>query len=100
MDGAVMELDPRQRALLVDGAGTPGNHHGRDPASRMRRRLSMARPLTWPAWPDGAEAAVSLTFDVDAESAYHGRDEFRDRLTTMSAARFSVDRGLPRILDL
>jgi peptidoglycan/xylan/chitin deacetylase (PgdA/CDA1 family) len=60
----------------------------------------MAQPLTCPAWPEGAEVAVSLTFDVDAESAYVGRDEFRDRLTTLSAARFSVARGLPRILDL
>ena len=52
-------------------------------------------------WPDGADVAVSLTFDVDAESGWLGEgDEYRRRLSTLSEARFGVTRGLPRILDI
>jgi peptidoglycan/xylan/chitin deacetylase (PgdA/CDA1 family) len=61
----------------------------------------MARTLPLPAWPDGAAAAVSLTFDVDAESAWLGESpEYARRLTTLSEARYGVVRGLPRLLDL
>ena len=53
------------------------------------------------AWPDGARAAVSLTFDVDAEAGWLGKDEtYARRRTTLSEGRFGVVRGLPRILDL
>lgn len=44
---------------------------------------------------------VALTFDVDAESGWLGQgDHFKDRLTTLSEARYGVTRGLPRILSL
>jgi peptidoglycan-N-acetylglucosamine deacetylase len=68
-----------------------------------------ARALKLPAWPNGGPAAVSLTFDVDAESPWlgvaleaGGPSALReyDRLTTLSAGRFGIDRGLPRILQL
>jgi peptidoglycan-N-acetylglucosamine deacetylase len=50
-------------------------------------------------WPGGAQVAVCLTFDVDAEAGYLGEgDEFSRRLTTLSEGRFSVTRGVPRIL--
>jgi peptidoglycan-N-acetylglucosamine deacetylase len=71
--------------------------------------VPVARPLELPAWPNGAQAAVSLTFDVDAESPWlgvsletGGPSAVREynRLTTLSAGRFGVDRGLPRILEL
>jgi peptidoglycan/xylan/chitin deacetylase (PgdA/CDA1 family) len=61
----------------------------------------MARPLALPEWPEGAEAAVSLTFDVDAESYWLAEGpEYAGRLTTLSEARYGVDRGLPRLLGL
>lgn len=61
----------------------------------------MARALALPTWPDGAEVAVSLTFDVDAESLYLGASsDYERRLTSLSTGRFGIVRGLPRILDL
>ena len=54
-----------------------------------------------PAWPNGATVAVSLTFDVDAETGALGDGpEFARRLTTLSEGRFGVTRGMPRILAL
>jgi peptidoglycan/xylan/chitin deacetylase (PgdA/CDA1 family) len=52
-------------------------------------------------WPNGAEVAVSLTFDVDAESGWLGEGEaFASRLSTLSEGRYGVTRGLPRILTI
>ena len=52
-------------------------------------------------WPGGAEVAVSLTFDVDAESGWlQAGPEYAGRLSTLSDARYGVVRGLPRILAL
>jgi peptidoglycan/xylan/chitin deacetylase (PgdA/CDA1 family) len=52
-------------------------------------------------WPGGASAAVTLTFDVDAEAGLLGDDEkFARRLTSLSEGRYGVTRGVPRILDL
>ena len=52
-------------------------------------------------WPGGAQVAVSLTFDVDAEAGYLGDGpEYERRLSTLSEGRFGVTRGLPRILTL
>ncbi|MDA2989088.1 MAG: polysaccharide deacetylase [Actinomycetota bacterium] len=54
-----------------------------------------------PAWPGGAAVAVSLTFDVDAESGWIGDDEgYRRRLSTLSEGRFGITRGVPRLLGL
>lgn len=51
-------------------------------------------------WPRG-KAAVSFTFDVDAEAGWLGEGEsYARRLTTLSEGRYGVVRGLPRILDL
>lgn len=61
----------------------------------------MARPLSAAEWPGGADVAVSLTFDVDAESGWLGEgEEYAKRLTILSEARFGVTRGVPRILEL
>lgn len=52
-------------------------------------------------WPEGKKVAVTLTFDVDAETApYALGDEYLTRISALSEARFSVIRGVPRILDL
>ena len=52
-------------------------------------------------WPNGKEAAVCLTFDVDAETSYFFRGrEFYTRLSSLSEGRFSVVRGVPRLLEM
>jgi peptidoglycan-N-acetylglucosamine deacetylase len=52
-------------------------------------------------WPDGKKVSVSITFDVDAETAtYALGDAYINKPTRLSEARFSVVRGVPRILDL
>lgn len=53
------------------------------------------------AWPNDARAAVSLTFDVDAEAGWLGEgEEYARRLTILSEGRYGVVRGVPRILEL
>lgn len=52
-------------------------------------------------FPYGAAAAVSLTFDVDAETGWLGEGpEYARRLTILSEGRYGVTRGIPRILEL
>jgi peptidoglycan-N-acetylglucosamine deacetylase len=58
-------------------------------------------PADFPAWPDDADVAVALTFDVDGEAPWLGEGaEYSRRLTLLSQGRFGPDRGLGRILDL
>lgn len=53
------------------------------------------------AWPNRSPVAVSLTFDVDGEAGFLGDSPtFARRLTSLSEGRFSVNRGVPRILEL
>jgi peptidoglycan/xylan/chitin deacetylase (PgdA/CDA1 family) len=53
------------------------------------------------AWPDGHRAALSLTFDVDAESAILAVDPgYARRLSTMSHQRYGPSIGVPRILRM
>jgi peptidoglycan/xylan/chitin deacetylase (PgdA/CDA1 family) len=52
-------------------------------------------------WPGGADVAVSLTFDVDAEAGWLGRGEaYARRLTMLSEGRYGAVRGLPRLLAI
>ena len=52
-------------------------------------------------FPNGNTAAVTLTFDVDAEAGWLGEgEEYARRLTILSEGRYGVVRGIPRILDL
>jgi peptidoglycan/xylan/chitin deacetylase (PgdA/CDA1 family) len=52
-------------------------------------------------WPDGAEVAVSWTFDLDAEAGWLGvGPQYARRLSTLSEGRYGAVRGTPRILDL
>lgn len=48
-------------------------------------------------WPKGAPAAVSLTFDVDADAGDCWR-HLSKRLTTLSEAQYGIGKGLQRIL--
>jgi peptidoglycan/xylan/chitin deacetylase (PgdA/CDA1 family) len=53
-------------------------------------------------WPNGAQCAVVLSFDVDAESGYVYRNpqEAASQLDQVEERRFGVRSGLPRILRL
>jgi len=55
----------------------------------------------FPGWPDGADSAVALTFDVDGEAPWLGEGtEYSRRLTALSQGRFGPQRGLRRVLAL
>src|SRR5260370_743926 len=58
----------------------------------------VGRKLTPRSWPNHARVAVCLSFDVDNESYLLARGETSP--TTLSAADFGAQTGLPRILDL
>jgi peptidoglycan/xylan/chitin deacetylase (PgdA/CDA1 family) len=53
-------------------------------------------------WPDNNECAVVLSFDFDAESAYHFREpkKARKRLDGLEERRYGPRTGVPRILRL
>jgi peptidoglycan/xylan/chitin deacetylase (PgdA/CDA1 family) len=58
----------------------------------------VGRRLTPQSWPGNARVAVCLSFDVDNESYLLARGETSP--TTLSAADFGAESGLPRILQL
>lgn len=52
-------------------------------------------------WPDGHRAALFLSFDVDAETAWTSKDPARyEELVTMSYGGFEARVGVPRLLAL
>src|SRR5262249_30454496 len=58
----------------------------------------VGRKLTPKSWPGNARVAVCLSFDVDNESYLLAAGETSP--TTLSAADFGAESGLPRILKL
>jgi peptidoglycan/xylan/chitin deacetylase (PgdA/CDA1 family) len=61
----------------------------------------VARAVDLPRWPGGADVAVCLTFDLDAEAPWLARSpDYARRLSTLSEGRYGVVRGVPRILAL
>ena len=57
----------------------------------------MRPPITWPP---GVTSAVSVTFDLDAETAWLSRDPANiDRLSVMSQGAYGPKVGVPLILD-
>ena len=68
---------------------------------RLRQAVAPARTgkkLTPATWPSNNRVAVCLSFDVDNESYLLARGETSP--TTLSAADFGAQSGLPRILQL
>jgi peptidoglycan/xylan/chitin deacetylase (PgdA/CDA1 family) len=52
-------------------------------------------------WPEGADAAVALTFDVDGEAPWLGEGpQYERRLSMRSLGRFGPQRGVHRVLSL
>jgi peptidoglycan-N-acetylglucosamine deacetylase len=75
--------------MAIDYAGL-----GRQP----RNRADPAPPFPWP---EPYRAAMLLSFDVDAESAWTGDDpRHADLLVTMSYGGYEARVGTPRLLDL
>jgi peptidoglycan/xylan/chitin deacetylase (PgdA/CDA1 family) len=52
-------------------------------------------------WPNGAQCACAITFDMDADSLIHlaRPKDSHDRLYPVSMGRYGPDVGVPRILD-
>lgn len=81
--------------------GPPAQPGTRWTEEQLRRAVAPARvgqKLTPKSWPGNARVAVCLSFDVDNESYLLARGETSP--TTLSAADFGAETGLPRILDL
>lgn len=51
------------------------------------------------AWPEGAQVAVSLTFDLDADVGVEWRN-LSSRLSSLTEARFGAERGIARLRAL
>ena len=81
--------------------GTPAQPGTRWTDDQLRAAVAPARvgrKLTPKSWPGDARVAVCLSFDVDNESYLLARGETSP--TTLSAADFGAETGLPRILEL
>jgi peptidoglycan/xylan/chitin deacetylase (PgdA/CDA1 family) len=76
----------------------PGTHWTEDQLRRAVAPARVGQKLTPKSWPANARVAVCLSFDVDNESYLLARGETSP--TTLSAADFGAEAGLPRILEL
>src|SRR5206468_12957822 len=76
----------------------PGTHWSEDQLRQAVAPARAGRKLTPRSWPNNARVAVCLSFDVDNESFLLARGETSP--TTLSAADFGAESGLPRILAL
>ena len=76
----------------------PGTHWTEDQLLQAVAPARVGKKLTPRSWPNGAKVAVCLSFDVDNESYLLARGETSP--TTLSAADFGAETGLPRILAL
>lgn len=76
----------------------PGTRWTEDQLRKAVAPVRTGRKLTPKAWPNGARVAVCLSFDVDNESYLLAAGQTSP--TTLSAADFGAQEGLPRILAL
>lgn len=66
-----------------------------------RRAPNAAPPAPLYPWPEGYGAAMFLSFDVDAESAWTAKDPDNfNRLVTMSYGGYEARVGTPKLLEL
>ena len=84
----------------------PGNSR-EAPSGRTDWEMVPVRPANTAApsprvpWPDGKRAALLISFDVDAESAWTSKDPAHaDKLVTMSFGGYESRVGVPVLLDL
>src|ERR1700693_1135837 len=76
----------------------PGTHWTEEQLRQAVAPSRVGKKLTPKSWPNDARVAVCLSFDVDNESYLLARGETSP--TTLSAADFGAETGLPRILEL
>src|SRR5258708_1549789 len=76
----------------------PGTKWTEDQLKQAVAPSRAGKKLTPKAWPGNARVAVCLSFDVDNESYLLAAGQTSP--TTLSAADFGAQSGLPRILDL
>lgn len=76
----------------------PGTRWTEEQLRKAVAPARVGRKLTPKSWPGNARVAVCLSFDVDNESYLLARGETSP--TTLSAADFGAETGLPRILQL
>ena len=79
-------------------AAQPGTKWTEEQLREAVAPARVGRKLTPKSWPNNARVAVCLSFDVDNESYLLARGEKSP--TTLSAADFGAETGLPRILEL
>lgn len=76
----------------------PGIHWTEEQLKQAVAPARAGQRLTPKSWPNNSRVAVCLSFDVDNESYLLARGETSP--TTLSAADFGAETGLPRILAL
>jgi peptidoglycan-N-acetylglucosamine deacetylase len=84
--------------ILSSQQPQPGTKWSEDQLRQAVAPARVGRKLTPKSWPGNARVAVCLSFDVDNESYLLARGETSP--TTLSAADFGAQTGLPRILAL
>lgn len=97
---------PMKPCALLLSAALLASAQDRQPGAKwtedqLRQAVAPARAgkkLTPKSWPNNARVAVCLSFDVDNESYLLAAGQTSP--TTLSAADFGAQEGLPRILDL
>jgi peptidoglycan/xylan/chitin deacetylase (PgdA/CDA1 family) len=85
-------------SMAQQGPAQPGTKWSDEQLRRAVAPARVGRKLTPRSWPNNAKVAVCLSFDVDNESYLLARGETSP--TTLSAADFGAETGLPRILAL
>ena len=85
-------------AMAQQNPQQPGTKWSEEQLLRAVAPARVGKKLTPRSWPNGAKVAVALSFDVDNESYLLARGETSP--TTLSAADFGAETGLPRILAL
>ena len=89
---------PAAPAPSAPGNQFPGTKLSLDQLKAQAFHVSAGRRLRPEAWPDGAKAAVALSFDVDNATASLARGNLGSE--TLSRGEYGAVDGLPRILAM
>ena len=95
---AVFGIAPLAAGAQAPPASQPGTQWTDDQLLKAVAPVRAGRKLTPKRWPNNARVAVCISFDVDNESYLLASGQTSP--TTLSAADFGAQEGLPRILAL
>jgi peptidoglycan-N-acetylglucosamine deacetylase len=101
MEHSALTLQQTSATIQGAPAGHTADASWRWPEARWRQavdKVRAGRPLTPATWPEGAQVAVALSFDVDQETS-----SLRDGNTSpalLAQGEYGSRAGLPRILRL